>query len=222
MTGSFAVHEDTRSGGCVVGIDVGDGRKGFHAVALAADGACECFATTGVAAVVDWCRAQGARAIAIDAPCRWSVNGRSRRAERALAAAGIRAFATPSALVAARHPFYRWMLNGADLFAAIEPTWPLYAGTNPVNAPVCCETFPHAVACALAGRILPARHKRRDRPALLEAAGVNTSALVGMDDVDAALCALTARALLRGDFQAYGDLVEGFILVPGPAARVGR
>ncbi|MFN3595003.1 MAG: DUF429 domain-containing protein, partial [Thiobacillaceae bacterium] len=150
--------------------------------------------------------------------CRWSLNGRSRPAERALAAVGIRAFATPSAAVAAQHPFYRWMLNGAALYAAIEPTWRLFDGGTVGNRPVCCETFPHAVACALAGCLLPARHKRTLRPALLEAAGIETGALNSMDDIDAALCALAARALLLGGFHAYGDPVEGFILVPdGPA-----
>lgn len=110
------------------------------------------------------------------------------------------------------------MLNGAALYAAIEPTWRLYDGGEIGNRPVCCETFPHAVACALAGRLLPARHKRTLRRVLLEAAGVETRVLTGMDDIDAALCALTARALLLGGCHAYGDPVEGFILVPdGPA-----
>lgn len=199
---------------CVVGIDVGGRRKGFHAVALDPVGRCERFASAEVAAVVDWCRAHGAQVIAIDAPCRWSLNGRSRLAERALAAVGIHAFATPSAAVALQHPFYRWMLNGAALYAAIEPGWPLFDGGAVAARPVCCETLPHAVACALAGRVIPARRKPGLRRALIEAAGIASRGLTGMDDIDAALCALAARALANGCFQAYGDPVEGFIIVP--------
>lgn len=206
----------------VVGIDVGSERKGFHAVALDAAGRCKPFASLEVTAVVDWCRALETQAIAIDAPCRWSLNGRSRPAERALAAAGIRVFATPSAAVAAQHPFYRWMLNGAALYAAIEPTWRLFDGSEIGNKLLCCETYPHAVACALAGRLQPARHKSTLRRTLLEAAGVDTHVLTGMDYIDAALCALTARALLLGRFHAYGDPVEGYILVPDGEADLNR
>ena len=57
----------------------------------------------------DWCRQVGAQAIGIDAPCRWSLNGRSRPAERALAAEKIFSFATPSRVAAGNGDFYRWV-----------------------------------------------------------------------------------------------------------------
>jgi predicted RNase H-like nuclease len=79
---------------------------------------------------------------------------------------------------------------------------------------VCFETFPHAVACALAGKKLSARDKRVDRRRLLGGAGIATDSLTNIDEVDAALCALTAHHFLAGTFKAYGDDVEGYIVVP--------
>jgi hypothetical protein len=124
------------------------------------------------------------------------------------------AFFTPSRAMGAIHPFYRWMVNGADLFRRLAPHYRLYDGrTRPLD-PLCFETFPQAIACALAGKMLSAKHKRVDRRRLLEKAGIVTSTLVTIDDVDAALCALAARHVLAGCFNAYGDAREGFILLP--------
>jgi hypothetical protein len=80
----------------VVGTDVGGPRKGFQAVALRERAYLDTFASPEAPALAAWCIQVGARAVAIDAPCRWSRTGRARPAERALAAAGIHAFATPS------------------------------------------------------------------------------------------------------------------------------
>ena len=76
----------------VVGIDVGGPRKGFHAVALREGAYLDKFASPEAPALAAWCIQVGARAVAIDAPCRWSRTGRARPAERALTAAGIHAF----------------------------------------------------------------------------------------------------------------------------------
>lgn len=198
----------------VVGVDVGGPKKGFHAVALKDRQLFEMVALRDPAAVVQWTRSLHASAVGIDAPCAWSLTGRGRHCERELASSGIRAFATPSRAVGARHPFYSWMLNGAELFCHLMTHYQLFDGRQSPTDPVCFETFPHAVACTLAGKILSARHKRAERPRLLRQAGVSVDSLTAIDQVDAALCALTAQHLLCGAFRAYGDAVEGFIIVP--------
>ena len=106
------------------------------------------------------------------------------------------------------------MVNGADLYRCLAPDYPLYNGQRSVSGQVCAETFPHAVACALAGQQLSARQKRADRARLLQAAGVATDALTNMDWIDAALCALAAQHLRADTFTPYGDAAEGFIVVP--------
>jgi predicted nuclease with RNAse H fold len=198
----------------VVGIDVGGLRKGFHAVALRDGGYLDKFASPDAPALTAWCIQVGARAVAIDAPCRWSRTGRARPAERALAAEGIHAFATPSLAAAEGRDFYRWMHNGAELYRLIEPHFRLFDGGNAASGPVCCETFPQAVACALAGKVVSARGKGAVRRELIREAGVATQHLSNIDVVDAALGALAAVALLAGRFKTYGDAREGFIVVP--------
>ena len=198
----------------VVGIDVGGPRKGFHAVALRDGAYLDKFASREVPALAAWCIQAGALVVAIDAPCRWSRTGRARPAERALAAEGIHAFFTPSLGAAEGCAFYRWMHNGAALYEVIEPHFPLFDGGNAASGPICCETFPQAVACALAGKVVSARHKTTVRRELLGEAGIVTQPLSNIDVVDAALCALAAQALLTGRYKTYGDAEEGFIVVP--------
>ena len=79
----------------VVGIDVGGVRKGFHAVALRDGVYTGQLATGDVQELAHWCRSVvGASVIAIDAPCRWSSDGRARPCERELMRQGIFCFAT--------------------------------------------------------------------------------------------------------------------------------
>jgi predicted nuclease with RNAse H fold len=200
--------------GIVVGIDVGDPRKGFNAVAFSNGRYLNKYAHSEALAIVAWCLEIGAQVVGIDAPYRWSSTGRARSAERLLAADGIFAFATPSRAVAHSRAFYRWMLNGAELFRLIEPQYPLFNGDIAVSPPVCFETFPQAVACSLAGEIVSAKQKGRIRRELLRKAGLDTSAFSNIDTVDAALCALTAHYFHSGNFKTYGDATDGFIVVP--------
>ena len=158
----------------------------------------------------------------VDAPCRWRASGGGRAAERALAREKIRAFATPTREAAERTPFYRWMLNGEALYRVLEEDFSLCDGESAAR-PVCFETFPQAVACALAGRVLSARTKCLDRRAALERAGIDSRTLTNIDYIDAALCALAARHVHAGTFRSYGDAASGLIFVPGavsfPAPR---
>jgi predicted nuclease with RNAse H fold len=198
----------------VVGVDVGGKEKGFHAAAFLGGRLTEKLATCDVKEIVDWCRSRNASAVGIDAPCKWSLDGGARPCECELARLGITAFATPCITEGRRHPFYRWMLNGAELFHALAPHYRLYDVRQPFLRPVCFETFAHAVACTLAGRRLSAKQKRTDRRRLLTEAGITTDRLSNLDEIDAALCALTAHHFLAGRFKAYGDAAQGFIIVP--------
>ena len=198
----------------VAGVDVGGAKKGFHAVALQGRVLSAKLTTCSVAAVVAWCREQRVSAIGIDAPSRWSLTGRARACESELALVGMSTFSTPSRAVGEVHPFYGWMMNGIALYRGLASYFPLYDGRSPVVEPFCFETFPQASACSLTGRKLSAARKRSDRRRLLEENGLAADSLTNIDEIDAALCALSARHVLAGCFNAYGDGAEGVILVP--------
>ncbi len=201
-------------GSTVVGVDVGGPKKGFHAVALQGGQYREQLSTLIAREVAAWCRRLKASVVGIDAPCRWSLTDRARPCERALAAEGLHTFATPSQAKGATHPFYRWMVQGADLYRCLKPDYRLFEGQRSVSGRICFETFPQAIACALAGKILSAGRKRADRSRLLREAGVSTETLTNIDWIDAPLCALAAHHIVMGTSKPYGDVAEGFIVMP--------
>jgi predicted nuclease with RNAse H fold len=196
-----------------IGVDVGATSKGFHAVALRDREVFDRMHSRFPGEMARWCREHNASAIGVDAPCRWRNGGQPRSAERALAREKISAFATPSYEIARSSAFYRWMLNGAALYGALEKDFPLFEGLSRGTA-VCFETFPQAIACALAGQMVSAKQKCARRRTVLENAGVATARLTNIDYVDAALCAVAARYVHAGTFKSYGDASSGFILVP--------
>lgn len=205
------------------GVDVGGPRKGFHVVALQRHRIVATFAAQDPAAVAAWIRSMAAQVVAIDAPARWSLTGRARPAERALNRLGYRCFATPTEAVARAHPrgWYDWMLAGADLYAALAPTHPLYPTRGPSGA-AAVETFPHAVAHALARRRPAAgTPKEAFRRRVLRTAGIEPRSLGSIDLVDAALAALAAQALARSAAVTVGDDAEGHIAIPTPRSRTG-
>ncbi len=203
------------SGQTVVGIDVGGLGKGFHAVALL-NGRFESRNFTAASDAAAWCREKNAQAVAIDAPCAWAKSGGSRLAERSLAMGGktIQCFKTPTRAAAKGRAFYGWVFNGESLYQHLLTDYSLFDGTRR-DGKIVFETFPHAVACALAGRVIPARPKASTRRKLLRDAGYDDRLLANIDFVDAALCALTAGRVILGRMQAFGDRGEGFIVVPG-------
>ena len=144
--------------------------------------------------------------VAIDAPPGWADAG-PRSAERALARRRIAVFATPDATRGAA-PFYAWMRTGFVMHAAAR-----------AHAEV-LETFPHAVAVALRGTrpegslLKRPAEKRRWRTAALEEAGFTTAGLRTIDEIDAALCAVTGRYHLEGRTEAFGDPADGLVVVP--------
>lgn len=201
-----------------VGIDVGGPRKGFHAVALTGGAYAAQLATRDAEALAQWCRSVvPASVIAIDAPCRWSRDGRARPCERELRQQGVICFASPTRQAAACHPsgYYDWMLRGEALYRALEPIHPLPT-TLPIGAGPCCfETFPHAITWHLRGGEAQASKKRTQRRELLQQAGIDLAPLTSIDWIDAALCALTAQiAAAGGPCMAYGEPQTGWIVVP--------
>ena len=201
-----------------VGIDVGGARKGFHAVALSDGAYTSQLATANVETLRDWClNEMKAQVIAIDAPCRWSTNGRMRACERELMQRGIHCFASPTREQAIRHPsdYYGWMLRGEALYQALESSHPICTALPVAGEHCCMETFPHAITWHLRGGEAQARQKRRQRRELLRKAGIDLEQLSNIDLVDAALCALTAhRAASGANCKTYRDAFEGIIVVP--------
>jgi len=198
-----------------VGVDVGGARKGFHAVALKSGMYLAKFSSHNAAEIAQWCRDVDAIVVGVDAPCRWSVDGKARPADRALMKTGISCFPTPTRAAAEAHPknWFGWMLAGAELFERLERTYPLYDGQSKAGR-VCFETFPQATACAIAGKAVSARDKTTVRRRLLRKVGVDISALTNIDLVDAALCAWVAYQFVKCATVAYGEAATGYIVLP--------
>ncbi len=194
---------------------MGGERKGFHAVALRSGAFVATLADRDPAVIVRWCQQQNATVVAVDAPCGWSAGGSSRLAERSLAigAHKIHCFATPTRARAKQSRFYAWVFNGERLYNQLFKHYALFNGVWRAG-PACFETFPHAVVCALAGRVVAAHPKRETRRAALRKPGYEVSMLSNVDFVDAALCAVTAAAFARGSYRLFGERNEGFIVVP--------
>ena len=130
----------------VVGIDVGGVRKGFHAVALRDGVYAGQLATGDVQESAHWCRSVvGASVIAIDAPCRWSSDGRARPCERELMRQGIFCFATfPHAIT--------WHLQNGEAKARQKrpQRTALLAQAGITTAPLTSIDLIDAALCALA------------------------------------------------------------------------
>lgn len=204
----------------VVGIDVGGSRKGFHAVAISGGDYASHLSTKDVDELAYWCHdIVRARVIAVDAPCRWSRDGRARPAERQLMAKRIWCFSTPTRQQALVHPrnHFGWMLQGEILFKALESTHTLCGTLADVDEkPICLETFPHAISWHLSHGHATGSRKRRQREELLKSAGIDTTHLTNIDLIDAALCAYVAYLVATGaDCVSYGEPETGLIVVPG-------
>jgi predicted nuclease with RNAse H fold len=196
-----------------IGIDVGGATRGFHAVALQDGKFVGIMTDTAPEKIVCWCLKQKAISVGVDAPCKWSCTGKSRLAERELATQGIFCFATPSRDRAIKRSFYDWVFNGERLYEQLKAHYHLFDGKE-TKEKTCFETFPHAVVCALAGEVVPARPKSKVRREALRRKDYDDSNLPNIDFVDAALCAVTANEFLKGNYQSYGNKEEGYILIP--------
>jgi predicted nuclease with RNAse H fold len=196
-----------------VGIDVGGVRKGFHLVALEGSSISGVLRTRSVDEVVAWCLSQEATLVSIDAPCRWRPQSGNRLAERELYRRGISCYWTPAREAAILHPknFYGWMLNGMALYDALAGDFPLITDPTAPLTSRSFETFPHAVSRQLRG---PEADKQAQRRSILAACEVQEKSLTSIDFVDAALCALTAQLMLKGQTIALGDEAGGWMMIP--------
>jgi predicted nuclease with RNAse H fold len=198
------------------GVDVGGVRKGFHLAVLRGKTIVSIERLADASLVCRRCLETNAAAVAVDAPCGWSSSGRSREAERAMSRHGIRAYSVPAKTLARLDGFHAWMLQGEAAYAALQPHFPLWtAPAGPSEPPFCFETFPHAITCALLGRIVRGADKSSDRRAVLKLAGIQLpQRTLSQDDVDACLCALAAQLAASGDALVFGAKDEGFIVIP--------
>jgi predicted nuclease with RNAse H fold len=156
----------------------------------------------------------GADVVAIDAPPGWALSGRSRLTERELRLFGLQSFNTPSDRRMAEHPFYAWMTVGFRVYEAVADRYPRYRGTGSVKRSA-IEVFPHASAVVLAGCLQPdGVGKPEWRRAVLRDHGLDVRTLRSLDQVDAALAALTGLFALERRFSAPGDPREGQIVLP--------
>jgi predicted nuclease with RNAse H fold len=156
----------------------------------------------------------GANVVAIDSPPGWAGKGRSRSTEREIRHFGIQSYGTPTADRGTDHPFYEWMRVGFEVFRiAALAGYPRYRGGPAQGTAI--EVFPHASAVVLAG-CLPPRGARKAtwRASVLQAGGVNVEGLRSLDQIDAALAALTGLRALAGRSSALGDPREGVIVLP--------
>ena len=107
------------------------------------------------------------------------------------------------------------MFNGERVYQAFAPHFPLFTNRGEVNGRVCFETFPHAITSALLKtEAASAKKKRTQRREVLKDAGIEAASPKSIDEVDAALCALTAHFLQEGKVVTYGGELGGFIVVP--------
>lgn len=118
--------------------------------------------------------------------------------------------------LAQNHPkeFYDWVFNGEELYRLLlKSHYRLFDGVAK-NGLVCFETFPHAIVCALAGKVVPAKPKRITRRKVLIEQDYDVSPLSNIDFMDAALCAVTAEKFREGKITQFGTSEEGIIVVP--------
>jgi predicted nuclease with RNAse H fold len=207
----------------VAGIDVGGKRKGCHLVLLQGSRILLRARSGEPRDLLDACLAHDVQAVGIDAPCVWSQPGNGRLAEKELAKHGIHCFSTPTRERAETSAFYGWMLCGEQIYKTFAPHFPLLNTARYTDGRASFETFPHAISRAFLGAdIASAKQKSVQRRQILHDAHIDITSLGSIDDVDAALCALTAAYLLAGRTQSYGDATGGYIHVPCAPARDGR
>jgi hypothetical protein len=146
--------------------------------------------------------------VCIDSPSQWAPVGRRRPAELELNSRRINLYATPSEDRAG--PFHSWMRDGFKVYDALAPLYPRYTGGEVRGK--AAEYYPHASAVALVGRIGDFADKAKIRRQLLAEHGVDTELLVGLDQVDAALGALTGLIALEGRHSWVGYGTDAMLL----------
>jgi predicted nuclease with RNAse H fold len=196
------------------GVDVG-ARKGFDVAVI--DGTALVAGPVRlarVAEVIGWLRKERPQVVAVDSPCWPAPNGDlSRQGERDLVKAGVCGIRyTPNmAALAGNQVYYAWIVNGFDLYAALEAE--TSAGLRPI------ECFPTATWSRIGG---PKGHKTRARWSrdVLDGFGLKGLPLrMNQDARDAIGAALTAWLYTNAKAEQFGDIVVPFEFVIGAAQR---
>lgn len=198
-----------------IGVDVGGLRKGFHAVLNYSGKYSGQFHSRDADEMASWILKQQPSVVAIDAPCMFSLNGKSREAERNLVKNGIRCFYTPTRELAIKSSFYDWVFNGETLYQKLN--LPIFMGAK-TEMPCIIETFPHGVHLSLWARepesISDGNKFLTRKLTLTQKANYEIGQLNSQDFIDAALCAISADYFVDRQVTAYGSSEEGFIVLP--------
>jgi predicted nuclease with RNAse H fold len=187
------------------------------------------------AAVAAWVNERGAEVVAVDAPCTWSKEGKSRPCETELRRRGIKCFSTPNEHFMdvletegtdGQKAFYGWMKQGERLFCALSQSgYPLLRTEPVVGERFCFETFPHAIARELLGPEVQARKKREQRSKLLNDLCADFQKGLNIDFIDAGLCAYMAHVVATsGDFELLPERSlhsTGILVVPKSRHKPG-
>lgn len=152
--------------------------------------------------------------VAIDSPPAWGLAGASRRAERELRRLGLSSYATPSDPLRRERRFYEWMKVGFRVFArAAASGFHLFRQGRIRRTAI--EVYPYATAVTLAGGLRPRSIPKTPwRTEVLRRQGVPVEKLRSIDEVDAALAALTGLHALQGRYTTVGNPGEGVIVLP--------
>jgi len=203
------------------GIDVGGPSKGFHLVGLTDGNDISCHRAFEPSQALTKLREWRALSVAIDAPITWAKEGKSRSCERALEAAGIHCFKTPTEYLAGSKSFYGWVRHGLLLYQTLAAAGFRYvdAGAEPGVGMTMMETFPHAVALRLNGVKPAGQSKVKFRRLVLRDQNIQECRLSNLDFVDAALCALVSKHAFKAgidELERPGGKTSGMV-IPKPA-----
>ena len=191
-------------GSSVIGIDVGGIKKGFHAAHLKGGIINSIFHHKDPLMVGTWALSKKPSIVAIDSPCGWSNNRRSREAERTLKLNDkhIPCFCTPTRAIAKKSSFYDWVFNGEKLYKVLKK---MKIETY--------ETYPHGITEIILN-FKGDNSKIERRKKAMKKLGLTLIEDENIDFIDAALCSLTAHAKLTDDVIYFGNNKEGYILLP--------
>ena len=164
--------------------------------------------------------------IAIDSPPAWAPEGSRRQTEIEIWRIGLQLFPTPSKGSRSTKGADAWMETGMAVFKAVEGLgFCLFSGDGFESTAI--EVFPHASAVVLSGGLPPAgvtlkhpKAKAAWRAGVLACQGVASHLLTTLDEIDAALAALTGLYALAGEGGWRGIPSEGVIVLPCRSERL--